>query len=826
MTIPRGTEEGMKFKLFFMISKLLPDDDALKGNWEKLNTQPWTWCGVLTNGTVSYPDSRPAGFPLDRPPSCIDGTAVPEGNCIPGSWETLLKDEKGQERKNMKVADLKIYHNSLPMPREQGFLEVEIWSPKPGKSAQFFRARSSLLSLLRSKTGLLADREFLATEGVIKGKVLSAISRESISVFMANYASKKAYDAIITPDIVASFERFMQTAYRYVAYFSKTKNPEFDLDTIANDPDSVLSINIVRPKAGKELEYIKLKEEALKRIDSSVRTVSVTSFLVTRDAITGESTNNEIDMWLTLYRNDQIRKNPELAKLDDGNDPSRKKLFSEFQTTYHCISCLLTKNIPDEDRFIPEVNDNENLVSIYVFRPKRALEEVFLKKSSSFSALIRSKPGLIGDAEFSVLSGIYENFEAPTDLDNYGNEGNIGVRVLMETFATEEDFLDTWAMQDVQEAYPFYEATIDLQVSAYAHPKDPNFDMNLFNDPMGIVDYYIVYAKPGHEQRCKDLKELYIASARGSDYVLTVVEFDVHGYLGDSYSTYSVSSQQELQMWAAVFQSQEARKNFHVAIPITDHCTCVACMIMTGLSDDERFLPVDRVLMEVSARTPKRGMVEQFIQQRSKYISLLMTKPGIFDTREFNNSISEISANLITANYDDYNEGSDINVLMTNYDNKQAFDRLLEDPELSAASPSFFATLDLLTSVLAYPKQLRFDLRHIGRDNQVLGINIVHPTHLEQYLKQKSNAMESIRSSSKVMDVFTFDVMISPWDPKKDELKDMWLVLYRTKEDSDEALSDPTLRELLENFTATYQCVMCTVTADVPDMDRFLHGHP
>jgi len=360
----------------------------------------------------------------------------------------------------------------------------------------------------------------------------------------------------------------------------------------------------------------------------------------------------------------------------------------------------------------------------------------------------------------------------------------------------------------------------------YAHPKDPKFDMNLFNDPMGIVDYYIVYAKPGHEQRCRDLKELYIASARGSDYVLTVVEFDVHGYLGDSYSTYSVSSQQELQMWAAVFQSQQARKNFHVAIPITDHCTCVACMTMTGLSDDERFLPVDRVLLEVSARTPKRGMVEEFIQQRSKYISLLMTKPGIFDTREFNNSISEISANLITANYDDYNEGSDINVLMTNYDNEQAFDRLLEDPELSAASPSFFATLDLLTSVLAYPKQLHFDLGHIGRDNQVLGINIVHPTHLEQYLKLKSNAMKSTRSNSKVMDVFTFDVMISPWDPKKDELKDMWMVLYRTKEDSDEALSDPTLRELLENFTATYQCVMCTVTADVPDMDRFIHGHP
>merc|ERR1711936_412087 len=64
LLVPRGTPSGPNFSLVVMVSKLLPGDAAQSADQEEVSRSSFVHCG-LPGGLV--PDSRPMGFPFDRP---------------------------------------------------------------------------------------------------------------------------------------------------------------------------------------------------------------------------------------------------------------------------------------------------------------------------------------------------------------------------------------------------------------------------------------------------------------------------------------------------------------------------------------------------------------------------------------------------------------------------------------------------------------------------------------------------------------------------------------------------------------------------------------
>jgi len=65
LMVPRGKPEGSTFSLVVVLSQLLPEDAALATHQEEVAKYAFVHCG-LPGGRL-YPDSRPMGFPFDRP---------------------------------------------------------------------------------------------------------------------------------------------------------------------------------------------------------------------------------------------------------------------------------------------------------------------------------------------------------------------------------------------------------------------------------------------------------------------------------------------------------------------------------------------------------------------------------------------------------------------------------------------------------------------------------------------------------------------------------------------------------------------------------------
>jgi len=86
LMVPRGKPEGSTFSLFVVLSQLLPEDAALGTDQEEVAKYAFVHCG-LPGGRL-YPDSRPMGFPFDRPVT----------------WELLG---------NMVRTEVKIYHEGI-----------------------------------------------------------------------------------------------------------------------------------------------------------------------------------------------------------------------------------------------------------------------------------------------------------------------------------------------------------------------------------------------------------------------------------------------------------------------------------------------------------------------------------------------------------------------------------------------------------------------------------------------------------------------------------------------------------------------------------------
>ena len=84
LLLPRGTRTGASFRLFVMVSKLLPGDAARTADQEAVRRSAFIHCGLPGS---QVPDSRPMGFPFDRP--------------VGWSWHG---------RSNMAVTDVKILH--------------------------------------------------------------------------------------------------------------------------------------------------------------------------------------------------------------------------------------------------------------------------------------------------------------------------------------------------------------------------------------------------------------------------------------------------------------------------------------------------------------------------------------------------------------------------------------------------------------------------------------------------------------------------------------------------------------------------------------------
>jgi len=89
LAIPRGNKQGQKFYLVAIITQLLPGDRDSIAEWMALDQISWGWCGVR-EGDGSMPDTRPMGFPFDRP--------------------TTLKQIVNPSRLNAKQTPVKIFH--------------------------------------------------------------------------------------------------------------------------------------------------------------------------------------------------------------------------------------------------------------------------------------------------------------------------------------------------------------------------------------------------------------------------------------------------------------------------------------------------------------------------------------------------------------------------------------------------------------------------------------------------------------------------------------------------------------------------------------------
>jgi len=66
LAIPKGSPEGMKYQLVVIVTPLLPGDRRNINDWNSLSRTSWAWCGIK-EGDGTMPDSRPMGFPFDRP---------------------------------------------------------------------------------------------------------------------------------------------------------------------------------------------------------------------------------------------------------------------------------------------------------------------------------------------------------------------------------------------------------------------------------------------------------------------------------------------------------------------------------------------------------------------------------------------------------------------------------------------------------------------------------------------------------------------------------------------------------------------------------------
>eukprot|EP00092_Neocalanus_flemingeri_P020545 GFUD01022258.1.p1 GENE.GFUD01022258.1~~GFUD01022258.1.p1 ORF type:complete len:764 (+),score=170.77 GFUD01022258.1:69-2360(+) len=100
MTLPRGSESGKPFRVFLVLSSLLESDAAHSADWRELEQTSWSWCGVRKD-RGGMPDSRPMGFPLDRPPPG-------------GTWRSLMYREDGSPRSNLAYTNVNI--TFLPDP--------------------------------------------------------------------------------------------------------------------------------------------------------------------------------------------------------------------------------------------------------------------------------------------------------------------------------------------------------------------------------------------------------------------------------------------------------------------------------------------------------------------------------------------------------------------------------------------------------------------------------------------------------------------------------------------------------------------------------------
>jgi len=87
LLVPHGTESSASFVMFVMVSQLLPGDAALSADQDAVAQSSFVYCG-LPNGSL-IPDSRPMGFPFDRP--------------VRWSWDRMP---------NTALTDVRIFHST------------------------------------------------------------------------------------------------------------------------------------------------------------------------------------------------------------------------------------------------------------------------------------------------------------------------------------------------------------------------------------------------------------------------------------------------------------------------------------------------------------------------------------------------------------------------------------------------------------------------------------------------------------------------------------------------------------------------------------------
>ena len=98
LLLPRGSSHGAVYYIFAIFSPLLKNDKAHTADLPTLSKRSWAWCG-LRKDAGGMPDSRPMGFPFDRPPPA-------------GKWQALATRLDGNRRGNVAVTTVRIFHKT------------------------------------------------------------------------------------------------------------------------------------------------------------------------------------------------------------------------------------------------------------------------------------------------------------------------------------------------------------------------------------------------------------------------------------------------------------------------------------------------------------------------------------------------------------------------------------------------------------------------------------------------------------------------------------------------------------------------------------------
>merc|ERR1719347_428824 len=253
-------------------------------------------------------------------------------------------------------------------PRED-ILDITQRGPRLDKKKEFFNLFSlnnpaSIGStIVRETKGKLSTgfaRDFQATEGIFKGKSLSETLEGIVTMGWSNYVNRQA-----TEDVFSG-RRFQESLPPPQDIFpilpeggiiditlSQPLDQDWNLDTIARPTDSVIELNIVKVKPGREEDFDELIAKAETLADNSKHVLAFNRFTVDPELNAPDGSGNPFQFdprgkwqWTIEYKSDATR-------LKARQESGVQDVIQQLSETYDCITCEVIRTTYDTDAFGP-----------------------------------------------------------------------------------------------------------------------------------------------------------------------------------------------------------------------------------------------------------------------------------------------------------------------------------------------------------------------------------------------------------------------------------------------------------------------------------------